>query len=115
MGGEAAWVGGVDAIERAAPKDIILCFAQRRLEAVSRVVAVKDPSRVLDLNLEATLLATEQLAPSPALCYDNMALRGLFMKHCGLLSADQANNVSVWQNSPSGQWVGKHLRAVLKT
>ena len=115
LGGESAWRGGTASLNAAKPKDVIYFFAQQRLRAISKVTAQTDPTRVVEMNFEAMLLAIEQMSPTPTMTFDHLALRGLYAKHTGGLTPEQAALVSEWEKSPAGQHVGNYLREVLCT
>ena len=114
LGGEAAWKGGISAIDRAGAKDILYCFALRRLQSLAKVTSQPDPTKLVTMSFEAMLLAIENIAPNPALHYDHVALRGLYAKHCGTLTPEQTQMVAEWEATPAGMLVGVHLRETLK-
>ena len=66
------------------------------------------------MSFEAMLLAIENIAPNPALHYDHVALRGLYAKHCGTLTAEQTLMVAEWEATPPGMMVWVHIRENLK-
>ena len=63
LGGAAAWIDGAASIDAVAPADILYCFVQRRLQAIANITHRIDPSKVIDMNFEAMLMAIEQMPP----------------------------------------------------
>ena len=43
LGGDAAWIGGKASIDAASPKDVVYCFALRRLQTIAKITAQPDP------------------------------------------------------------------------
>ena len=114
-GGERAWDGGINAIQRTDTKNVLLLFVSRRLQALAKVLNEPDPMEVAGFNFEAMLQAIENMAPSEALHYDHTALRGLYAKYEGSLSPDDAQKVSTWEQTNAGAAVIGQMRAVLST
>ena len=104
-GGEAARQGGISTIDRSSVKDILYCFALRRLQSLAKVTSQPDPTKLVTMSFEAMLLAIENIAPNPALHLDHVALRGIYAKHCGTLTPYQAQRVEEWEATLVGRVV----------
>ena len=115
LGGEAAWKGGISAVDNSGVVGILHCFVLRRLQSLAKVTDQADPTKLATLTFEAMLIAIENIAPSPALHHDHATLRGLFAKYSGTLSPEQSQAVQEWEAAMAGQHVVEHLREVLKT
>ena len=100
LSGPVAWEGGIAAVMAAAPKDVIYFFVRHRLRAIAKVKNQNDPTKVLDMNFEAMLLAIEQRSPSPTMTFDHIALLGLYAKHTGGLTPEQEALVTEWEKEP---------------
>ena len=81
--GPEAWIGGLAAVQAAKPSEIIYLFIHRRLQAIAKIKNQNDPTKLVEMNFEAMLLAIEQMSPAPTMTFDHLALRGLYAKHTG--------------------------------
>ena len=115
LAGPAAWKGGVAAVNAASPRDVIFHYVHNRLQAIARIMNQKDPTKIMDMNFEAMLMAIQQMSPIKTMTYDFKALRGLYAKHTGALTPEQNALVSEWERTVAGQHVGRHLNEVLCT
>ena len=73
--GPAAWTGGVEAVKAASPKDRLYHYVHHRLRAIAKIKNQNDPTKLMEMNFEAMLLAIEQMSPTPTMTFDFMALR----------------------------------------
>ena len=79
--GPTAWNGGIAAVNDASPKDRLYFYVCHRLRAIAKIRNLPDPTRLMDMNFEAMLLAIEQMSPIDTMTFDFKALRGLYAKH----------------------------------
>ena len=61
--GPTAWAGGVAAVEAASPNARLYQYVRLRLQVIAKITSQNDPTKLMNMNFEAMLVAIEQLSP----------------------------------------------------